>query len=110
MGYRSTFVTTITGCDYPEWFREKYRDTLVFSDLGIVSTKVSIKIHDNEIFEDMQKAQKEVGGLDDGVVYAVNVISEDYIVSNVYITKDEIEYFWHLSPEKAECVWMGGLS
>jgi hypothetical protein len=60
MGFRSTFVTEDYGQEWPQWFINKYADRLHFPvSRGPISTKFEIKIYDDSIFVDMQKAMTE---------------------------------------------------
>lgn len=58
MGFRSTFVTQDYATTWPDWFREKYADTVHFSASGVLSSTVACKTHVgwDDLPEDIRKA------------------------------------------------------
>jgi hypothetical protein len=60
MGFRSTFTTEQWGFDWPEWFREKYNDTICFREAGYgtIHASTEAKLYGGwlNLAEDIQKA------------------------------------------------------
>ena len=98
MGIRCTFVTSFYGPRLPDWFVEKWRDTVSFdsyaNSFGFpLASKIRTKAHRVGIIEDIQRVLQET---DDGkrqhkidFVY----LHECAGITHIRISKDEVMYF-----------------
>ena len=97
MGFRSTFITedkyTTT---YPEWFREKWKEHLMFSDNMVIAPKYEIKFYGTgyKIIEDIQKVLSEFGLAEkDGELSILLVYLHDCDgITKLKIYKDRVVY------------------
>ena len=94
MGYISTLVSEDYGSELPNWFKEKYSKILHFTNNStLIASKVGIKIHNNELFEDYRKALIEIEILDEYLTEVnVVVLSEDVIITRVTIGINEVKF------------------
>lgn len=102
MGYRSTFISEALPIHkLPDWLKEKYKDTLVFTE-STIATKYEIKIYGETIFEDIQKALLEVNLSKTRLV----TIGEDGSVSKVIISPNSIKYYkyWDMDTETSSFI------
>lgn len=93
MGFRSTFTTQDYAIKWPEWFREKYNQTVYFPlEYGIISSKHECKSYSTwgELEADIQKA------IDWNEVSISNLVliwlHECGGITRVEISKDAIKY------------------
>tara|TARA_R110000772_G_scaffold145504_1_gene255484 strand:+ start:27846 stop:28187 length:342 start_codon:yes stop_codon:yes gene_type:complete len=112
MGFRSTICSDHYAGVLPEWFKEKYKDRLLFPNGTLIVSKSEWKYYDNELFEDYQKALKEIdfwlkNRLSEFEVN-IAVLHEDGKISKVVILPDSIKYYWtQVNPYfYKENVWM----
>ena len=109
MGFRSTLCSSDYPGTLPEWFKEKYQHIMLFPQGILVVSKKEAKFYDNEFFINYQMALIESGFWDEyDLPVRIAVLAEDGVVSQVVISKDDIDYFWMDFGDEMAHVWMGG--
>ncbi len=108
MGFRSTLVSQEYGGTLPDWFKDRYKNKLIFPSGTMIVSCCEFKIYDNAIFDDYRKALQESGFDLDRVGIAVSVLAEDGTVSKVCINDEGIKYFVMDEMYEDDSVWAQG--
>jgi hypothetical protein len=116
MGFSSTLISQSWGFEYPEWFKEKYKEKVSFprnefhNINGLVASKVGSKYYNNEFFEDYYKVLQEVGFFSGHITIPVVVVvlGEDGYITKVEYTKAGIRYIWMVDGYETDHVWRQG--
>jgi len=109
MGFRSTLISQDYFGNLPEWFKDKYKDYILFPSGLMVTSKHEAKYYDNDFFEDYQKAIFESGFWDEtDIDIAIVVLAEDGFITKVIISKKKIKYIWMEEGIDSDYVWCQG--
>jgi hypothetical protein len=94
MGFRSTITSQHYDHPIPEWFKEKYKEYLLFPSGSFITSSKEFKLYSGmELFSDYQKCLIENGLLKGNFEVVCAVLAEDGGVTRVILSKDRIEYF-----------------
>jgi len=114
MGFRSTFVSEEICFTYPEWFKEKYKDYIIFTDWSMIASNGERKLYGGEeLCEDVQKVVQEQTELTrEDLDFCIAFLSEDGVISKCRITRTEIKYYtlfeWKQEEFEVDNVWNQG--
>jgi hypothetical protein len=91
MGFRSTFTTSDYNIKWPEWFFEKYKERVLFSNehIGAISSKGESKHYTSELVDDIQKAI-DWNEIHDGINFILVYLHECGGITRCEINRDSI--------------------